>query len=227
MKPTKHGAARDKQQRFLRVISTPPDVQASLPPASAVSLPRPCCSALNLAHFPTKRLRKRSCAAGLAARLLPITFLGWLVFSPSESVTPTLPKLLPVRFLAAVRKAGGHLTGLGFELLGAEGQRAKATAWAQHPLPCCSPTLACSAQVFTMLPAAPELLLRRPRLPLPVVCPLLVYLHDPLGDQRWHATGVLRARKGSLEFAAARACWEAGALVATHTLVQDLNGRRP
>ena len=89
----------------------------------------------------------------------------------------------------------------------------------------------CSAQVFLMLPVCPELfrvlLLRRLRLPLPFV-PARCRCgreQDALGDHRSACprSGVLRARGGPLERAAARICREAGAVVAMHTLVRDLN----
>ena len=95
----------------------------------------------------------------------------------------------------------------------------------------------CSAQVFLMLPVCPELilepahfrvlLLRRLRLPLPFV-PARCRRgreQDALGDHRSACpqSGVLRARGGPLERAAARICREAGAVVAMHTLVRDLN----
>ena len=71
------------------------------------------------------------------------------------------------------------------------------------------------------------LLLRRPRLPLPFVparCPC-GREQDAVGDHRSACprSGVLRARGGPLERAAARICREAGAVVAMHTLVRDLN----
>ena len=95
----------------------------------------------------------------------------------------------------------------------------------------------CSAQVFLMLPVCPELilepahfrvsLLRRLRSPLlfvPARC-RCGREQDALGDHRSACprSGVLRARGGPLERAAARICREAGAVVATHTLVRDLN----
>ena len=71
------------------------------------------------------------------------------------------------------------------------------------------------------------LLLRRLRLPLPFV-PARCRCgreQDALGDHRSACprSGVLRARGGPLERAAARICREAGAVVAMHTLVRDLN----
>ena len=88
-----------------------------------------------------------------------------------------------------------------------------------------------------MLPVCPELilepahfrvlLLRRLRLPLPFV-PARCRCgreQDALGDHRSACprSGVFRARGGPLERAAARICREAGAVVAMHTLVRDLN----
>ena len=71
------------------------------------------------------------------------------------------------------------------------------------------------------------LLLRRLRLPLPLsarFCRCRRTL-DPLGDHRAACaqSGLLRARGGAMERAAARICREAGARVTTNTRLVDLN----
>ena len=94
-----------------------------------------------------------------------------------------------------------------------------------------------AARVLTARPTSPELtldsplfrvfILRRLRLPLPLTgaqgrCRVA---HDALGDHiaGCPRSGVLRARAGPLERAAARVCREAGATVATNVRVRDLN----
>ena len=94
-----------------------------------------------------------------------------------------------------------------------------------------------ASRAFTTIPYSSDfaypshvfrvLLLRRLRLPLPLAertCRCRRTL-DLLGDHRAACaqSGVLRARGGALERAAARVCREAGARVTTHTLLADLN----
>ncbi|OLQ06448.1 hypothetical protein AK812_SmicGene10260 [Symbiodinium microadriaticum] len=94
-----------------------------------------------------------------------------------------------------------------------------------------------AARLLTVRPVGPELaldsalfrvlLLRRLRLPLPLA-PARCRCGRPLDAVGDHVaacprSGVLRARGGPLERAAARVCREAGAAVATHVLVRDLN----
>ena len=71
------------------------------------------------------------------------------------------------------------------------------------------------------------LLLRRLRLPLPLTAARCRchQPHDAFGDHlaACPRSGVLRSRGGPLERAAARVCREAGATVAMHALVRDLN----
>ena len=94
-----------------------------------------------------------------------------------------------------------------------------------------------AARVFVARPTLPEfslaspifrvLLLRRLRLPLPLTAARCrcQARQDPFGDHRAACprSGVLRARAGPLERAAARVCREAGATVALNVLVRDLN----
>ena len=94
-----------------------------------------------------------------------------------------------------------------------------------------------AARVLTTRPTLPEfslesplfraILLRRLRLPLPLTsarCRCRAHL-DPCGDHlaACPRSGILRARGGPLERAAARVCREAGAAVALNVLVRDLN----
>ena len=94
-----------------------------------------------------------------------------------------------------------------------------------------------AARLLTVRPVGPELaldsalfrvlLLRRLRLPFPLA-PARCRCGRPLDAVGDHVaacprSGVLRARGGPLERAAARVCREAGAAVATHVLVRDLN----
>ena len=94
-----------------------------------------------------------------------------------------------------------------------------------------------AARIFTARPTSPELtlesplfralLLRRLRLPLPLTAARCRCRqpHDAFGDHlaACPRSGVLRSRGGPLERAAARVCREAGATVAMHALVRDLN----
>ena len=94
-----------------------------------------------------------------------------------------------------------------------------------------------AASVFTTRPVSPELslssplfrvlLLRRLRLPLPLTSARCRcrQLHDRFGDHlaACPRSGVLRARGGPLERAAARVCREAGATVALNVRLRDLN----
>ena len=96
---------------------------------------------------------------------------------------------------------------------------------------------AASKRIVTTRPTLPEfsfksplfraILLRRLRLPLPLTsarCRCRAHL-DPCGDHlaACPRSGILRARGGPLERAAARVCREAGAAVALNVLVRDLN----
>ena len=94
-----------------------------------------------------------------------------------------------------------------------------------------------AASVFTTRPVSPELslsspffrvlLLRRLRLPLPLTAARCRCRqpHDLFGDHlaACPRSGVLRARGGPLERAAARICREAGATVALNVRLRDLN----
>ena len=94
-----------------------------------------------------------------------------------------------------------------------------------------------AASVFTTRPVSPELslsspcfrvlLLRRLRLPLPLTAARCRCRqpHDLFGDHlaACPRSGVLRARSGPLERAAARICREAGATVALNVRLRDLN----
>ena len=94
-----------------------------------------------------------------------------------------------------------------------------------------------AASVFTTRPVSPELslssplfrvlLLRRLRLPVPLTSARCRcrQLHDRFGDHlaACPRSGVLRARDGPLERAAARVCREAGATVALNVPLRDLN----
>ena len=94
-----------------------------------------------------------------------------------------------------------------------------------------------AARLLTVRPVAPELaldsalfrvlFLRRLRLPLPLA-PARCRCGRPLEALGDHVaacprSGVLGARGGPLERAAARVCRENGSAVATHVLVRDLN----
>ena len=94
-----------------------------------------------------------------------------------------------------------------------------------------------AAHVLTARPTQPEftlasplfraILLRRLRLPLPLTaarCRCRA-LHDHCGDHlaACPRSGLLRAKGGPVERAAARICREAGATVALNVLVRDLN----
>ena len=127
--------------------------------------------------------------------------------------------------------------------------QASATAHARlrdelfHTLPPASQALVMSqsgpfaSRAFTTIPYTNDftypshlfriLLLRRLRLPLPLFARTCRCRRtfDSLGDHRAACaqSGVLRSRGGPLERAAARVCREAGARVATHARLADLN----